>query len=196
MIPSLSLSISRAVLATALGSFGVPSILTAAETIVIRDAPTNEQMVMQIHKAQLAASQNTVKEAPVSQDVSKMSKPVSLMDRSTILSFGGKLTLVPKGAIMEYSEKYADRLTKSPGAQVVDFPIFAAANRGWLSTYEVSFEQARGRVPVDPEAKALMKKSGNVVVATFRGSPIQIMPPVPAADATVGNQPQTPNPQP
>ncbi|MEX1115406.1 MAG: hypothetical protein WEB53_09150 [Akkermansiaceae bacterium] len=152
--------------------------------IVIRDAPTNEDMNLQLRKAQAESSKRPVADTIVSQDVSKMAKSDNLLERSIVLSFRGAAALIPKGAIIEYSEKYKDRLKKSPGDRLGDFSEFVAANRGWLSTYEVSFVQAQGKVPLDENARAQMKKNGNVVVATFRGNPIEVLPPVPSVEVT------------
>lgn len=166
------------------------------ERIVIRDAPTNKDMILQLRKAQAASSMRPVTETVASQDASKMGKPDDLLQRSIILSFHGAAALVPKGAIIVYSEKYKDRLKWSPGDRLGEFSAFVAANRGWLSTYEVSFVQAQGKVPLDENAKVQMNKSGNVVVATFRGNPIEILPPVPSAQASIENPSQSNKPRP
>ena len=132
----------RLVLAAALVACAPLPLFAGPEAIVIRDAPTNEDMILQLRKAQTASSMRPVTDTVISQDPSKMGKPDDLIERSIILSFRGAAALVPKGAIIEYSEKYMDRLQKSPGDRLGGFSEFAAANRGWLSTYEVSFVQA------------------------------------------------------
>ena len=171
-------------------------VFAGPEKIVIRDAPTNEDMILQLRKAQAKSSMRPVTDAVVSQDSAKMEKPDNLMERSIVLSFGGAAALIPKGAIIEYSEKYKDRLEKSPGDRLGEFSDFVAANRAWLSTYEVSFVQAQGKVPLDKNARAQMKKSGNIVVATFRGNPIEVLPPISSAEELSKNPSKPNDPQP
>lgn len=171
-------------------------VFAEREKVVIRDAPTNEDMNLQFRKAQAEGSMRPVVNAAISQDATKMGKQDDLIERSIILSFGGAAALIPKGAVIEYSDKYKDRLQRSPGDQLCEFSEFVAANRGWLSTYEVSFVQAQGKVPLDKNARAQMKKGGNVVVATFRGNPIEILPPVPSAEASSENSSKSNKPQP
>lgn len=174
-------SFDRLVLAATLISCTPSPVFAEPKQIVIHDAPTNEDMMVQRRKAQAERASGPITSAAVSQDSSKMDKPVDLIGNSIILSYCGAAALVPKGAIIEYSEKYKDRLKKSPGDKLVEFSEFVTANRSWLATHEVSFVQAQGKVLVDKNAKAQMKKNGNIVVATFRGNPIEMMPPLPSA---------------
>ncbi len=161
------------------------------EKINIRDAPTNESMIIQLRKAHAESSQKPATAGVESQDASKMGKPDDLLEHSIVLSYRGAAALVPKGAIIVYSEKYKSRLQRSPGDKLGEFIDFVAENRSWLSTHEVSFLQAQGKVPLDAKAKAQMTKAGNVVVATFRGNPIQILPPVATDVIPTDNQSQT-----
>jgi hypothetical protein len=175
-------TLNQIVICTVLAAGSGP--LAAQETRVIRDAPSNQEMLMQFRKAQEASAKRAEPAAAVSQSSSQMKPADNLLDRAAFISFGGTMTMVPKGAIIEISEAYADRLRRTAGARLMDFPAFAAANRSWLSTYEVSFVQAQGKQPINEDAKAHMKKNGNVVVATFRGNPIEVLPPVETPAAT------------
>lgn len=184
---------SRSILALTLASCAISSLLRAQNpqtARTIRDAPTNQQMLLQFRKAQEENAERSTPTAAVSQSPSKMKAADNLLDRAAFLSFRGTMTMVPKGAIIEISEDYADRLHRTAGARLMDFPTFAAANRSWLSTYEVSFAQAQGKQPINDDAKTHMKKNGNVVVATFRGNPIEVMPPAaPVASANATESP-------
>ncbi len=153
----------------------------------MRVAPTNEQLVLQLRQARQEEADRPAPQAPPSQDATTLERPADLISRSEILCFRGYLTLVPKRAVLQYPEQYADRLKPVQGAKIQTFPQFLAANRNWISTFEVSRAQAQGKDPLEKDARANMSKTGNLIIATFQGNPIEVMPlvlPEVAADGT------------
>lgn len=109
----------------------------------------------------------------------------SILDRSILLSNGRNWTFVPKGAVFCVPEKYQDRVNLPTGkGKYIPFADFAVKNRGWLSTYSVTLEQARGNSPISEEARKVLVESGRVVVSVCKGGPISTRPPkVPEATA-------------
>jgi hypothetical protein len=108
-------------------------------------------------------------------------EPEDLIKSSTIISFGGNLTLVPRGAVLYTPENFAARLIPEPDAKVLGWNEFLLLNRGWITTTEITMAQAEG-VDLLPAANAeKMKKGGNLVVAVFEGNPISMLPPKPPA---------------
>jgi hypothetical protein len=106
-------------------------------------------------------------------------EPEDLIKSSTIISFGGNLTLVPRGAVLYTPENFAGRLIPEPDAKVLGWNEFLLLNRGWITTTEITMIQAEG-VELLPAANAeKMKKGGNLVVAVFEGNPISMLPPKP-----------------
>ena len=188
------------ILMAAAGGFALPAGADAQTTVVnrppMREAPTNEQLVLQLGKIQQEEARRPVSQARLSQDPSTLERPDSLMTRSQILCYGGYLTLVPKRAVLQYPKKYEDRLVPAEGVKVVSFPDFLAANRNWITTFEVSRVQAQGKDPLPKDAKAKMVKAGNLIVATFNGNPIEVLPLVTPEEATVQTQNQSLPPQP
>ncbi|MES2438422.1 MAG: hypothetical protein V4584_05130 [Verrucomicrobiota bacterium] len=153
----------------------------------MREAPTNEQLVLRLRQAE---QQNSTKiENPSSaQDPSVTNRPQDLISRSEILCYNGILTLVPKRSVIQFPKNLADRLKPQPGAQIKTWADFYAANRGWITTIEVSLIQAQGKQPLSKETSTQMVKSGNLIVATFRGNPISVLPlEVPELPATANN---------
>jgi hypothetical protein len=63
-----------------------------------------------------------------------------------------------------------------PNAKIVSWADFFAANRGWISTVEVSRVQAEGNKPLAEESQKFMSTSRNLVVATYQGGPISVLP--------------------
>jgi hypothetical protein len=70
----------------------------------------------------------------------------------------------------------ADRIRLEPGATIQSWSEFYAANRGWITTVEVSRVQAEGNEPLAEETKRQLSKCGNLVVATYLGGPISLLP--------------------
>ncbi len=182
-----------------IGSFGIPCLVTAqtvAERPPMREAPTNEQLIQQMRMADQERAKRPVSDAPPSQDPSTLERPADLISRAEILCYGGALTLVPKRAVLQYPEKYADRLKAVQGVKIISFPDFYAANRNWITTFEVSRAQAEGKEPLPKDAKANMVKSGSMVVATFLGNPISVLPVITEDQATAKLQDPSTAPKP
>lgn len=165
-----------------LGSFNA----VAAEEM--RDAATHEQLVLAYRKA--AQEDPMRKQRPTKgPDPSVVNKPKDLVSDSDILCFNGCVTLVPKQAVMQLPKNLADRLKYVAGAKLMNWGDFYALNRGWITTVEVSREQAAGTSAIAEETQKQMVKSGNLIVATFHGGPISVLPPKAPAE-TVSNPSQ------
>ena len=65
----------------------------------------------------------------------------------------------------------------SPVGEFVPFSEFVVKNRGWVSSYSVTLEQARGNKPISEKAREAMSQSGRVVVTVCKGGPITTRPP-------------------
>lgn len=105
-----------------------------------------------------------------------VNRPQDLISRSEILCFNGFVTLVPKRAVLQFPKNLAERLKAQPGAKIKSWSDFYAANRGWITTVEVSRIQAEGKQPLSKETSLQMVKSGNLIVATYNGNPISVLP--------------------
>ncbi|MES2658626.1 MAG: hypothetical protein V4689_08405 [Verrucomicrobiota bacterium] len=158
------------------------AVLTLSSGIVFASPPapqegvTQEQLILARRKADQA---DPMSKLPASKgvDPSVVNRPPSLLETSDIISSGKFATLVPKRAILQIPKNLSDRIRLEPGATIQGWSEFYAANRGWITTVEVSRLQAEGRDPIADETKLLLSKSGNLIVATFRGGPISILPP-------------------
>ncbi len=112
-------------------------------------------------------------------DPSKENQPQDLLSRSDILCFNGMATLVPKKSILALPAQLADRVGMQTGAKLVGWAEFHAANRGWLTTQEITLAQARGEQPFAEGMEERFSKSTNVIVATLQGGPISKLQPTP-----------------
>lgn len=157
----------------------------------MRDSVTREQLVLMYRQA----SQNDPmrKMAPAKgPDPSVVNQPKSLISESDTLCFNGAVTLVPKRAVLQTPKNLADRLQYVAGAKLMTWSEFYALNRGWITTVEVSRLQAEGNDPLAAETKKQLVKSGNLIVATFQGGPISVLP----LKAPVEKSPTTTTPKP
>jgi uncharacterized protein YfbU (UPF0304 family) len=162
----------------------------AAPAMQMRDAPSHQQLLLERRKA-LQIDPMKHLQAATGEDPSKAYQPTDILAESDIISFRGIATLVPKRAILQTPQTYAGYLKMEPGAKFVSWLEFYAANRGWITTVEVSREQAEGNVPMTEETQKFLSKSRNLVVATYKGGPISVLPlKVPAPETAM----QTPTP--
>lgn len=99
-----------------------------------------------------------------------------LVKDSLILCFRGELTLLPKRAVLFMPEPLESRSKAMDGAAVKTWEDFFQKNRGWIRTVEVSREQAMGQAALPKNVVDAFATSSSVIVATFNGGPISVLP--------------------
>jgi hypothetical protein len=142
-----------------------------------RDAATHDSLLPLFQKSQ--------RETPVrkftpstGEDPTVTNVPGNLIERSDVISFNGNTTLIPKFAIIQIPASFKERINNhTPGNRIVTWGGFYSVNRGWITTVEVSRLQAEGKEPIAPEIVDVYSKSRNLVIATFNGAPISVLPP-------------------
>lgn len=145
-----------------------------------RDAATNDELSARFLRVQ--SSDPMKKFVPAEgKDPSKENQPEDLLSRSDMLCYNGMSTLVPKGSILVTPPLLADRVSMKPGTKIVTWLEFYAANRGWITTQEITLPQAEGKTPLDEKVTENLRRSTNLVVATLQGGPISKLAPQPAA---------------
>lgn len=158
--------------------------LSARSAPVMRDAATHDELALVYRKAEQVnpmKSQSPAKGA----DPSTLAPPESILASSDVLCANGNATLVPKRAILLIPKNCSERLKYQNGAKLTCWSQFYAQNRGWITTVEVSREQAEGNVAIAENVQKQMQKTGNLVVATYQGGPISVLPPkAPEATST------------
>jgi len=153
----------------------------------MRDAATHDQLLLKLRQA---SQQNPMAKftSVEGADPSKVNRPESLLASSDILCFGGMAVLVPKRAILQTPPKLADRIGLKPDVNFASWADFYASNRGWITTVEVSREQAEGKLPVEEMSKDHIRKSNNLIVAVYLGGPISVLPPAAAGSPATEHQ--------
>lgn len=147
----------------------------ARAALPMRDAATHEQLEQLWRKAQQEDPTRKLKPAK-GPDPALTNAPLDLISQSDILCLGGHATLVPKRAVLHIPENLALRLKFQPGVQIQSWADFYAQNRGWITTLEVSRVQAEGNEPLAADVTKVLINSSNLVVATFQGGPISVLP--------------------
>jgi len=156
--------------------------LCPAASPAMRDAATHEQLAEQWSKTQ---QDDPMKLLPAAQGKDPAGKPPQdLLSQSDILSFGGMATLVPKHAILLIPKAMAERTRFAAGSTLLGWAEFYARNRGWITTVEVSREQAEGLEPLAADVSKRFSDAPNLVVATYQGGPISVLPPKAPRPAT------------
>jgi hypothetical protein len=150
----------------------------------MRDASTHEQLAMTYRKAAQEDPMRNMQPAK-GVDPSTANQPKDLLSESDIICFNGTATLVPKRAILNLPASMQGRLKFLPGSKLMTWTDFYTLNRGWITTVEVSRVQAEGNEALKEEISTRIGKSSNLVVATYKGGPISVLPlKVPAGNET------------
>lgn len=160
------------------------SVASKAEQGVMRDAATHDQLAKAMQQSQ---QEDPMKNLPTSKvpDPS-VNLPKDLVAQSDFICASGTATLVPKHAILKVPAAYESRTRYVEGSRIQNWAEFFAANRNWITTVEITPDQAAGKEPLPAELSSLISKSSNLVVATFKGGPISLLPPkAPAETASL-----------
>lgn len=94
-----------------------------------------------------------------------------------ILANRGLHTVVPLRSIIYLPTKDKANLVEIPSGKFRFWPDFLAKNRSWLTTYEVTLDQAKGLKPIPEEKIEELAKINRTVIATYRRNPISVRPP-------------------
>lgn len=143
---------------------------------VYRDAATHETLLLTLRKAD---ENDPIKALEKSEgtDPTKENQPQNLIESSDLISYMGLTTLVPKRAILKLPEVFKDRINNHPsGNRIVGWLDFYTANRGWITTVEVTRAQAGGREKIDQDLSEQLDKSKNMVVTVLDSGPISSTP--------------------
>lgn len=121
------------------------------------------------------ASPMTRLEKPVEGEV-KVSRPddQSIVKNSIILHDGKNWTLVPRGAVIFLPDAMKSRVDVKPVGNLLAFADFLARNRNWITTNEVSFNQAAGSEALPAERAVFWAKQDKVVIAVHQAGPISV----------------------
>lgn len=106
----------------------------------------------------------------------------SIIKQSMILHDGTNWTLVPKGAVIFLPEALKNRVDVKPVGTLLPWMEFLTKNISWITTNEVSFDQAAGNVSLPAERVAFWAKQDKIVVAVHQSGPISV---------NIAKQPQT-----
>ena len=137
--------------------------------------PSDEEIAL-ARKAALLVNPVKHLEVATGNDPAKAIVPKGILEDSDILCFQGVATLVPKRAILVTPKNYEGYLKFQPGSKFISWTEFFAANRSWITTVEVSRAQAEGNEAMGEATRKTLDTSKSLVVATFQGGPISVLP--------------------
>ena len=98
----------------------------------------------------------------------------SIIRQSSILHDGTNWTLVPKGAVVFIPSPLNGRVDVKPVGTLLSWTDFLTKNRSWITTTDISFDQAAGNVPMPAERAAFWAKQDKVVIAVHQNGPISV----------------------
>ena len=154
-----------------------------------REVPTNASMQEAFRRAQQDNPMRNPPPEAEAEDV-KVNPPVDLIASSDILCHRGKATLVPKRAILHRPGNLEGRLALVKDSQILTWADFYKLNRDWIKTIEVTRAQAEGVEPLAEESYEMLEQSKILVIATYKGGPISVLPlKVPAPEGSNATEP-------
>jgi hypothetical protein len=154
-----------------------------------RNAVTHQELIERLRTSEEADPMKHMASA-TGDDPSKAAPPDDFLKQSDVLCYNGLATFVPKRAILATPPNIKERIGIQEGVQIVSWLEFLQQNRGWISTLEVDRQQAEGTKPFPEETTKHIAKSTNLIVATYKGGPISVLPP--AGDAASTKPSETP----
>lgn len=156
--------------------------------VEIRDAATHDELSQSLRMAQQSDPLRDLGPAigKTDEDPSVVQSKRDFVKNSTVLSYRGLLTFVPKRAVLHLPDNLSDRIGVKPDVEVKTWPEFYRANRGWIRTIEVTREQALGHTALPEAKREAIENSSSMVVATFRNGPISVLPPKDPEDSETG----------
>jgi hypothetical protein len=98
----------------------------------------------------------------------------SIIKQSAILHDGKHWTLVPKGSVVFIPTALKNRVNVKPVGTLLAWADFLVKNRSWITTTDISFDQAAGSEPLPAERAAFWAKQDKVVVAVHQNGPISV----------------------
>lgn len=147
--------------------------------VLASSAFATKPILVRVTPQQLAARQMATPLAKLQEPAKDQAKIVppneqSIIKQSTILHDGVHWTLVPQGAVIFLPTALQNRVNVKPVGTLLSWTDFLTKNRSWITTNEVSFDQAAGAIPLQAERVAFWAKQDKIVVATHQMGPISV----------------------
>ena len=152
----------------------------AADPVLVRPTAETINRLQQRHGANpMNAIEQSADGKPA---VAPQKEEQSIIRQSMILHDGKNWTLVPKGAVVFLPAALKNRVDVKPVGRLLPFAEFLVQNRSWITTNEVTFDQAAGTEQLPLERVEFWSKQDKMVIATHQSGPISVI--VKSAPAT------------
>jgi hypothetical protein len=83
-----------------------------------------------------------------------------------------KIYLFQLPSLLHVPEKLKERIGHPKNSVYISFKEFLINNRGWISSVEITVDQASGKKPLSDSLNKMLETSSNIVIATFKGDQI------------------------
>ena len=94
--------------------------------------------------------------------------------KSVILHDGTNWTIVPTAALVFLPASVRDKVDAKPVGQLLPWADFLAENASWITTTEVSFDQAAGNQVLPAGRINVWKAQDKLVVAVHHDAPVPV----------------------
>lgn len=153
---------------TMLVFFASAAMGMAAQPILVRVTPET--------LANLQKRDPMIRLVKPAENEAKVARPEnqSIIRESSVLHDGRNWTIVPNGAVVHIPSALKARVNARPVGTLLAWTDFLTRNRGWITTTEVSFDQAAGNEALPAERAAFLAKQDKIVVAVHQSGPISV----------------------
>ncbi len=98
----------------------------------------------------------------------------SIVKQSVILHDGTNWTMIPAGAVIHLPEALKEKLNARPVGKLLPWSDFLAKNKSWITTSEVTFDQAAGNLPLPVKEAASLANHAKIVIAVLKNGPTAV----------------------
>ena len=113
----------------------------------------------------------------------KPPEPASNVKQSVVLHDGKNWTLIPTGSVVFIPDTLKIHVNARPVGTLLAWADFLVKNRSWVTTYDVSFDQAAGNQPIPAERLTFWSRQDKIVVTVHQSGPIPVRLPDPSETA-------------
>ena len=153
----------------------IPTLLLALASSAMADQVIAPRITGgELAKLQQQSPMKTLQKPVAAQANTPAAEAPSIVKQSVILHDGKNWTLVPKGSVVFIPDNLKKHVDARPVGTLLAWADFFVKNRSWITTNNVSFDQAAGNQPIPAERVAFWSKQDKIVVAVHQTGPISV----------------------
>ncbi|MES2476171.1 MAG: hypothetical protein V4640_10345 [Verrucomicrobiota bacterium] len=116
----------------------------------------------------------TAPSKPIALGIAKVEPKPTTARKSVVLHDGIHWTIVPTKAVLFLPEAMLEKVDAKPVGKLLPWSEFLAKNASWITTDEVTFDQAAGNQVVPSSQTAAWRSQEKLVIAVHHNGPVPV----------------------